>query len=75
MIEGLYEVHLPVESIDISIPFYKKLGLELAWKDEDTAFFWIEKGKSWLGLWEGKQYKIPYHPSIRHIAFRTTYKN
>jgi catechol 2,3-dioxygenase-like lactoylglutathione lyase family enzyme len=49
--------------------------LELAWRDVDTVFFWIEKGKSWLGLWEGKEYQTTYHPSLRHIAFRVTYQD
>ena len=73
MIKGMYEAHLPVSNLDQSIEFYKHLGLELAWKDEDTAFFWIEKKKSWFGLWEAKECKVPYHPSIRHIAFRIDY--
>ncbi|MET3830083.1 catechol-2,3-dioxygenase [Paenibacillus sp. DS2363] len=46
MILGLYEAHLPVSNLHQSIEFYSKLGLELAWRDEDTAFFWIEKDKS-----------------------------
>lgn len=50
MILGLYEAHLPVSNLHQSIEFYSKLGLELAWRDEDTAFFWIEKEKSWVGL-------------------------
>ncbi|MGE6376101.1 VOC family protein [Peribacillus muralis] len=75
MIEGLYEAHLPVKDLDVSIHFYKKIGLKLAWRDEETAFFWIEENKSWVGLWEGKEYKTPYHPSLRHIAFRVTYEN
>ena len=75
MIKGMYEAHLPVSNLDKSIEFYKNLGLEFAWKDKDTAFFWIEKKKSWLGLWEGEEYKIPYHPSIRHIAFCIDYIN
>lgn len=33
MIEGLYEAHLPVKNLDISIVFYKKIGLKLAWRD------------------------------------------
>lgn len=74
MIKGLYEAHLPVRSLDISIPFYEKLGLTMAWRDADTAFFWIEKGISWIGLWEGEEHKTPYHPSLRHIAFRTSYE-
>jgi catechol 2,3-dioxygenase-like lactoylglutathione lyase family enzyme len=71
---GLYEAHLPVMNLKISIVFYSRLGLELAWKDEDTAFFWIEKEKSWIGLWQGEEYKTAYHPSIRHMAFRVSYE-
>ncbi|MCM3172089.1 VOC family protein [Paenibacillus sp. MER 99-2] len=74
MILGLYEAHLPISDKNRSIHFYSKLGLELAWEDEDTAFFWIEKEKSWLGLWEGEEHRLPYHPSIRHIAFRVSYE-
>ncbi|WP_411347633.1 VOC family protein [Paenibacillus sp. WLX2291] len=73
MILGLYEAHLPVSNLAQSIEFYAKLGLELAWESEDTIFFWIEKEKSWLGLWEGGEYATPYHPSLRHIAFRVSY--
>lgn len=69
LIKGLYEAHLPVQDIDRSIAFYKKLGLELASHGKRVTFFWIEKGKSWLGLWECDQVDIPYHPSIRHVAF------
>lgn len=75
MIKGLYEAHLPVSNLKNSIEFYRKLGLKLAWRDEDTAFFWIEKGKSWLGLWEGNEYETRYHPSLRHIAFRVSYED
>ncbi|WP_285765850.1 VOC family protein [Peribacillus sp. SI8-4] len=75
MIEGLYEAHLPVADLDVSIDFYKKIGLKFAWRDEVTAFFWIEENKSWVGLWEGNESKIPYHPSLRHIAFRVSYQN
>ena len=73
MIKGLYEAHLPVKNVEASIEFYKKLGLKIAWRDDDTAFFWLEEGKSWLGLWEGKEYETPYHPSLRHIAFQVAY--
>ena len=75
MIKGLYEAHLPVSNLKRSIEFYQKLGLELAGQDEDTAFFWIEKKKSWLGLWESEENKLPYHPSIKHIAFRVDYSS
>ena len=75
MIQGLYEAHLPVSNLNKSIQFYLGLGLELAWKDEDTAFFWIEKEKSWIGLWQGEEYKTSYHPSLKHIAFRVSYED
>lgn len=75
MIIGLYEAHLPVKNLGISIDFYTNLGLKLAWRDEETAFFWIEEGRSWLGLWEGDEYKTSYHPSLRHIAFRVSYED
>jgi catechol 2,3-dioxygenase-like lactoylglutathione lyase family enzyme len=69
MIKGLYEAHLPVSDIRNSIDFYRMLGLEVAYESENVSFVWIEKGKSWLGLWQADQVNIPYHPSIRHIAF------
>ncbi|MCK1992050.1 VOC family protein [Peribacillus muralis] len=75
MIKGLYEAHLPVKNLAVSMDFYKKIGLKLAWSDEETAFFWIEENKSWVGLWEGTEHQTPYHPSLRHIAFRVTYEN
>ncbi|MGD6794168.1 VOC family protein [Metabacillus indicus] len=70
MIKGLYEAHLPVSDMKRSIDFYQKLGLEIAYVSETVAFVWIEKGKSWLGLWETDKVEIPYHASIRHIAFQ-----
>lgn len=73
MIRGLYEAHLPVKNLEVSIGFYTRLGLKFAWRDDDTAFFWIEEGKSWIGLWEGEEYQTSYHPSLRHIAFQVTY--
>jgi catechol 2,3-dioxygenase-like lactoylglutathione lyase family enzyme len=69
MIKGLYEAHLPVSDISKSIEFYNNLGLELAHRGEAVTFFWIEKGKSWLGLWKTDKVDTPYHPSLRHIAF------
>lgn len=74
MIKGLYEAHLPVKDMNRSIDFYKNLGLELAHVGKKVSFFWIEEGKSWLGLWEGKEVNTPYHPSLRHIAFRVDYE-
>lgn len=70
MIKGLYEAHLPVSNLGNSIEFYKRLDLELAHRQEKLAFFWIEKGRSWLGLWETDKVNTPYHPSLRHVAFQ-----
>ena len=70
MIKGLYEAHLPVSNLQQSILFYEKLGLTLAYQQEKLAFLWIIQGENWLGLWEGDQATLPYHPSIRHIALR-----
>ena len=69
MIKGLYEAHLPVSNLENSIEFYKKLNLEVAFQNDKLAFFWIEKGRSWLGLWETDKVNTPYHASLRHIAF------
>ena len=70
MIKGIYEAHLPVSNLEKSIEFYKKLDLEIAYQQEKLVFFWIQKGSSWLGLWETDKVKTPYHPSLRHIAFQ-----
>jgi catechol 2,3-dioxygenase-like lactoylglutathione lyase family enzyme len=75
MIKGIYEAHLPVENLDKSIKFYRNLELKLAWRSSKTAFFWIDEGESWVGLWEGKEYKTPYHPSLRHLAFTISYED
>ncbi|OZM56839.1 extradiol dioxygenase [Lottiidibacillus patelloidae] len=75
MIKGLYEAHLPVSNLEKAIAFYENLGLTLAWRSEKTVFLWVEKDKSWLGLWEGKEVQTPYHPSLRHIAFRIDYED
>ncbi|SEO70187.1 Predicted lactoylglutathione lyase [Amphibacillus marinus] len=73
MIIGLFEAHLPVSKLEASIAFYSGLGLELDHcVDNKLAFLWIEKDKSWLGLWETDQVDLDYHPSIRHIAFQVT---
>ncbi|MDX8342549.1 MULTISPECIES: VOC family protein [Bacillaceae] len=59
MIKGLYEAHLPVRNMQNTLHFYQKLGLEVAHECEKVSFVWIEKGKSWLGLWEADQVNIP----------------
>lgn len=73
MIKGLYEAHLPVRDLTRSIAFYEALGLQLDHKvEDDLAFLWIEKDKSWLGLWETEKAEVEYHPSLRHIAFQVS---
>lgn len=69
MIKGLYEAHLPVSNLQRSIEFYEKIGLKLYKKYDRVAFLWVKEGESWIGLWECKESTLPYHPSIRHIAF------
>lgn len=70
MIKGLYETHLFVADIDVSIAFYKNMpGLEFCHyeKERKIAFFWIGKPKqAMLGLWEKPKEKI----DKRHFAFR-----
>ncbi|WP_057913081.1 VOC family protein [Peribacillus muralis] len=73
MIKGLYEAHLPVRNLARSIAFYEALGLQLDHRVEDhIAFLWIEKDKSWIGLWETEKVEVEYHPSLRHIAFQVS---
>ncbi len=70
MIKGLYETHLFVKELKISVDFYKnKMGLEQCYYDiaRGAAFFWIGAPKeAMLGLWERPKHKI----DIRHFAFR-----
>jgi lactoylglutathione lyase len=53
---GIYETHLTVASLKISIPFYRDIvGLELAaeFTERRIAFFWVDgKKNGMLGLWE-----------------------
>lgn len=70
MIKGLYETHLYVEQLEVSIDFYKNiLGLTPCYLEEErrAAFFLIGKPKeAMLGLWEKPKSEI----DIRHFAFR-----
>lgn len=70
MIKGLYETHLYVANLEISIDFYKNtLGLQQCHYDADRkiAFFWIGKPQeAMLGLWEQPKAAI----DLRHFAFR-----
>lgn len=69
MIKGLYETHLFVENLEISIDFYTNiLGLKQCRFNPDRrlAFFWIGKDKqAMLGLWEKPKEEIDQ----RHFAF------
>lgn len=76
MIRGLYEAHLPVSNLKRSIEFYEGLGLQLDHKVEDNlAFLWIEKDKSWLGLWETEKWRLiiipPYVISLFKYHWKT----
>ncbi|UOR12865.1 VOC family protein [Halobacillus amylolyticus] len=76
MIKGLYEAHLPVSNLERSIDFYEGLGLEVDHiVDKKLAFLWIDRNKSWLGLWETENVQVDYHPSLRHIAFEVSFKD
>lgn len=72
-IQGLFETHLTVRILAISIAFYKDVvGLELAYllPDRTAAFFWIGgRGQAMLGLW-----KVGDAPNgMRlHLAFTST---
>lgn len=70
MIEGLYETHLFVASLERSVEFYQNvLGLSLCYTDKTrrAAFFWIGRPKeAMLGLWEKPKDEI----QSRHFAFR-----
>ncbi|HEY3738673.1 MAG TPA: VOC family protein [Bryobacteraceae bacterium] len=72
-IEGLFETHLTVRSLERSIAFYRdKLGLTLAreFPERRVAFFWIgAPGSTMLGLWESGD--GPNRMQL-HIAFRVT---
>jgi lactoylglutathione lyase len=69
----LFEAHLPVADLDVSIAFYRdRVGLELAHvvRSRQAAFFWIGgRGNAMLGLWaagSGPQ-KV-----TMHVAFAAT---
>ncbi len=70
MIKGLYETHLYVENLEISVNFYKNMpGLELCHFESErkAAFFWIgQPQQAMLGIWETPKNKIRQ----LHIAFR-----
>ena len=71
MIRSLYEAHLKVNDLERSIDFYKKIGLQLSYREEKAAFMWIVPGESWIGLWESEAKGIP----TTHIAFGIAYED
>lgn len=70
-VQGLFETHLNVRSLDASIAFYRDcLGLELTYRLDErrVAFFWIGgRGHAMLGLWEAGT-----APNVMrlHLAFK-----
>ncbi|GAB3643034.1 VOC family protein [Spirosoma arcticum] len=70
MIDGLFETHIPVVSLDASMHFYGQvLGLELGRfsSNRRVAFYWIgQRGKAMLGFWEKPRHQvIPQHYAFR----------
>lgn len=69
-VDRLFEAHLSVANLDISIAFYRdKVGLELAYvlPARQAAFFWIgSRGNGMLGLWAAGS--APQKMTL-HIAF------
>lgn len=69
MIKGLFETHIYVENLEISIDFYSNvLGLTQCHYEPERkiAFFWVGKPKeAMLGIWEKPKEEI----DIRHFAF------
>ena len=65
VIAGLYEAHLPADDLDRAVAFYERLGLEVAYRNERVAFVWVERGRSWVGLWG-------IDPPEAHVAFEAS---
>ena len=69
-VDGLFEAHLNVSSLDRSLPFYREVvGLTLAYElpERGAAFLWCgAPGGSMLGLWE--QGSMPMAMRL-HVAF------
>lgn len=69
-VDRLFEAHLIVAALDVSIAFYRdRIGLELAQviAERQVAFFWIgSRGTAMLGLWAGGS--AP-QKTTAHIAF------
>lgn len=72
MIDGLFETHIDVASLERSMRFYgETLGLELGSLDAQrrVAFYWVGgRGEAMLGLWENPTDQI----RPQHFAFRVS---
>jgi lactoylglutathione lyase len=83
LITGLFETHLQVANLEISMEFYERiLGLELAMKEQArrVAFYWVgEWGKTVLGLWEKTPWASASNPRdqiiTQHFAFEIELAN
>ncbi|SDX04767.1 VOC family protein [Paenibacillus sp. CF384] len=72
MIKGLFETHLFIRDLDISIEFYESLGLKLDVRYENVAFLWItDEKKHMLGLWKVKEEDM----NKRHFAFNVNFED
>lgn len=72
----IYETHIDTKDLNKAIPFYKGLGLELAYviPERKVAFFWIGDGakkEQMLGIWEMPKDKF----RRSHFAFGVSYEN
>ena len=76
-ITGLYETHLQVANLELSMEFYEGvLGLELGMKEQTrrVAFYWAGgHGKTLLGLWEKPPWVLERNSgnliTTQHFAF------
>jgi len=70
VIKGLFETHINVSSLEVSMKFYgETLGLELGLIEEKrrVAFYWLGKrGEAMLGVWEKPKQEV----LRQHYAFR-----
>jgi lactoylglutathione lyase len=72
-LRGLFETHLNVRSLDVSVAFYRdtlELPLAAIFDERRVAFFWIgAPGRAMLGLWETGPSPLTTHG---HFAFDST---
>jgi lactoylglutathione lyase len=70
---GIYETHLHVRDLKLSMEFYDKLGLTLCYHEpEKMAFFWVGQARQqMLGLWQKPENQI-----VRsHFAFSVSLRD